>query len=266
LSTTVIGSKFTAPHEPLADDISHAGTTKRRRTKGPSEKLRSLAALSLAPKLGYLQLSDLVGPDDRELQAFIDQQLRRKTFAAETEIYPGGATPPFLFIVKTGKVGLVRISASGGRFPIKVLETGDIFGEMPLFGQSMLGAHAEAIETCELIVIGEADTEQMLKDSPSLSLKLLHQIGPKLVESGIQHEQAAFQPVTARVASLLLGAADESNQVTGLTHQEMADTLGVYRETVTNALAELKQDGLIEIGRKRILLRDREALARLTSF
>ena len=72
--------------------------------------------------------------------------------------------------------------------------------------------------------------------------------------------------MTARIATLLIRLADQANQVVGLTHQDMADTLGVYRETVTNALAELKQDRLIKIGRKRITLLNLEGLQRLQSL
>jgi CRP-like cAMP-binding protein len=51
--------------------------------------------------------------------------------------------------------------------------------------------------------------------------------------------------------------------VDGLTHQDIADRLGVYRETATNALNELKTAGLIEIGRKHIRLLDRARLQRI---
>jgi CRP-like cAMP-binding protein len=48
--------------------------------------------------------------------------------------------------------------------------------------------------------------------------------------------------------------------VDGLTHQDIAERLGVYRETATNALNELKAANLISIGRKHITILDRERL------
>jgi Mn-dependent DtxR family transcriptional regulator len=42
--------------------------------------------------------------------------------------------------------------------------------------------------------------------------------------------------------------------------------LGVYRETVTNAIAELKQDRLIKVGRKRIVLLDQEGLRKIEAI
>jgi CRP-like cAMP-binding protein len=76
-----------------------------------------------------------------------------------------------------------------------------------------------------------------------------------------QLEEMAFKSVPARLAALLLGLADETGEVSGYSHQALAELLGVYRETVTSTLDAFKARGAIEIGRKRIRLVDRKALA-----
>ena len=72
----------------------------------------------------------------------------------------------------------------------------------------------------------------------------------------------AFKGIPARLASLLLLLAEENEtlEVVGLTHQDLAETVGTYRETATQVLNDLKSQGLIEIGRKRILILDTEGL------
>ena len=57
-----------------------------------------------------------------------------------------------------------------------------------------------------------------------------------------------------------MAAAEASNTITGLTHQDLAESVGTYRETATQVLNDLKSQGLIEIGRKRITILDREGL------
>ncbi len=42
--------------------------------------------------------------------------------------------------------------------------------------------------------------------------------------------------------------------VNGISHGELADRLGVYRETVSSSLRELKESGAIELGRKHIVI------------
>jgi CRP-like cAMP-binding protein len=48
-----------------------------------------------------------------------------------------------------------------------------------------------------------------------------------------------------------------------MTHQDLAETVGTYRETATQVLNDMKADGLIEIGRKRIRILDRTRLEAL---
>lgn len=225
-----------------------------------------MAALSLSAKVGYLKLSDLIGVANPELESLVTQRLPRHTYKAGETIFPTNRADHMLFLVKSGSVRIYRPSVSGRSYDVKTVWPGTIFGEMPLLGQSMLGANAEADEKSEIILITSVDIEMIAAASPTIALNIVRQLGPRLVEAEKQHEQAAFQPVTSRIASLLTKLADQANQVVGLTHQDMADMLGVYRETVTNALAELKHDRLIKIGRKRITLINPEGLQRLQSL
>jgi CRP-like cAMP-binding protein len=233
----------------------------RRRTKGPSEKIRSLAALSVARKVGYLNLNDLVG-DDPKLAALING-LPRRNFKAGDRVYPGNYKGAVVLLVKSGSVRIARASSQGQQFDVKTVGPGTVFGEMPALGQTMLGAEAVAVESTKVSVINATEFEKLASASPNLALNLLNQVGPRLVEAERRHEQAAFQPVTSRIAALLLQGADKDGQVVGQTHQDMADKLGVYRETVTNAIAELKADKVIKVGRKRISILDADALKKM---
>ena len=251
---------------PRRKRVNALKTKKRRRTKGPSQKIRSLAALSLAEKVGYLNVTNLIGQDNSELEEMINQQLPKRNFKKGDTIYPTNQKGPVLFLVKSGSVSITRRSAVGHEFDIKTIGPGTVFGEVPALGQTMLGAHAVAAENSKVILINATEFERLAAESPLFVLNMVRQIGPRLVEAERRHEQAAFQPVTSRVASLLTKLANKDQQVVGYTHQEMADLLGVYRETVTNAIAELKQDRLIKVGRKRITILDPDALKRMETI
>ena len=240
-------------------------TKRKRRTKGPSEKIRSLAAISLANKVGYLKLGDLVGQNSRAVDALIDKMPKRNFKAGET-VNPSSQKGPVVCLVQSGRVNIVRTASTGRDFEVKTVEPGTIFGDMPMLGQSMLGAKAVAAESSKVTFIGAAEFEKIAHASPAVALNLARQIGPRLVDAERRHEQSAFQPVTSRVASLLLKLAGGRKEVSGYTHQEMADMLGVYRETVTNGIAELKADQLIKVGRKRITMLDLSALRKMETI
>ena len=240
-------------------------TKRKRRTKGPSEKIRSLAAISLAGKVGYLKLGDLIGHSSKAADAAIERMPKRNFKQGDT-VYPSSQKGPVACLVRSGRVNIVRTSASGRDLDVKTVEPGTIFGDMPTLGQSMLGARAVASEPSKVTFITAGDFDKLAAASPSVALNLAKQIGPRLVDAQRRHEQSAFQPVTSRVASLLLKLGGGHKEVTGYTHQEMADMLGVYRETVTNGIAELKADRLIKVGRKRITLLDVAGLRKMETI
>ena len=242
------------------------GSRKKPKLKGPSEKIRSLAAMSLASKVGYLKLSDLLRPEDSKLASFIGKRLRRRTFKRGELIRAPGQKQPALFIVRSGSVNIFRRPSPDRRYSVNKVDAGTIFGEMPSLGQTMLGAEAEAAEESEIIFVKESDFGRMAAISPPIVLKLLDRIGPRLVDAEKRHEQAAFQTIPVRLASLMLTHADESGVVRGLSHQEMADMLGVYRETVTNGISDLKRAGMVKVGRKRITILDKEGLRRIEAL
>jgi CRP-like cAMP-binding protein len=77
-------------------------------------------------------------------------------------------------------------------------------------------------------------------------------MGARLSESEERLEQTLFHEVPGQLAALLLRLRCENGTDTiATTHEELADHLGVYRETVTMALNRLKKEGLVTIARKR---------------
>ena len=74
-------------------------------------------------------------------------------------------------------------------------------------------------------------------------------------------ESTSFRQLMPRIASLLLERAQDDS-VDDLTHQEMAQYLRVCCESVTAALGQLRNPGIIGLGRKRIRILNRHRLER----
>jgi CRP-like cAMP-binding protein len=168
-----------------------------------------------------------------------------------------------IFLLKEGAVQLYRISPEGKKLVITSLGAGSLFGEMALLGQQMHNTFAEATEDCTLGLVNRADLERLILQRPQLAVRMLEVIGRRLREAESRLEDLAFKGIPARLASILVRLAGEADQVSGLTHQDLAEMVGTYRETATQVLNELKGRGLIEIGRKRIMITDRPGLVSL---
>lgn len=209
---------------------------------------------------GYLPAVDLFRDFTEEEVREVERVTVLQRFEKGRLLYTPGETGEALFLLRQGAVQIYRMSAEGRKLVIAHLLPYSFFGEMSCIGQGMYDAYAEAIEDSEVILMNCADLEKLLISKPRVALRILEAFGRRVIEAEQQLEDIAFKGLVARLASLLLREADENGEVRGLSHRDIAERLGIYRETATNGLKELKAAGIINIGRKRIHITDRARL------
>ena len=216
-------------------------------------------------KIGYLSDVDLF----RDLSDRDRVELERMTTHTSVPrgriLYQPEDVSEVLFLVRQGRVQLYRISPEGKKLVIATLGPGALFGEMALLGQQMHNAFAEALDDCSILVMSRTDLERLILSKPVLGQRMLEITGRRLSDAEARLEDMAFKGIPARLASLLLRLAAESgsNEIHGLTHQDLAETIGTYRETATQVLNDMKTAGLIDIGRKRITILDTDRVQAL---
>jgi len=178
-------------------------------------------------------------------------------------LYMPEETGEVLLFVQEGSVQIYRISPEGKKFIIDNLGAGAVFGEMALIGHHMHSSFAQALEDSVLCLIRRDDLERLLLDKPKVALRILEVLGKRLSEAERKLEDMAFRSVAARLASLLLRLSrDDEGTIDGLSHQELAEMIGTYRETVTQTLSQFKASKLVDIQRKSIrILRPEELVA-----
>lgn len=218
-------------------------------------------------KIGYLQMVDIFQDLTEEEIEEIDRATTMSSCRKGKILYMPEDTSEVLFLLKKGRIQLYRLSPDGKKLVIATIGPGSVFGEMALIGQGMHNTFAEATEECVLCVMSRDDLERLLVTKPKVALRIFETLGRRLKEAELRLEEIAFKGIPARLASLLLQLADEqgSDRITGLTHQDLGEQIGTYRETTTQTLNIFKTEGLIEIGRKRITILDREGLKRIAA-
>jgi len=212
-------------------------------------------------KIYYLTHMDLF----RDLTGRELEELDRITTMSAVQkgkvFYRPGEMGEVLFLLKKGHVQLYRLSLDGKKLILDTLGPGSIFGEMSVVGQRLYNTFAEAVEDCLICVMSRADVERLILDQPKVGLRVLEITGRRLREAESRLEDMAFKGVPARLASLLVRLASEQGKVIeGKTHQELAETVGTYRETATQILNDFEDKALIAIARKRIEVLDLEGL------
>ena len=228
------------------------------RAKRSRSQRASLSYNKAEEKVSFLAHSDIF----RHLNLDELNELERTTTTITCPpgrvIYRPGERGNALFILQVGSVQLYHLSTDGRKLIIATLVTGDCFGEMLLLGQETHNCFAEAVENSHVCVINKQDIEYLLANKPTVTLALLQKMGQRLVLLEAQLINTTFKSMPARLAALLLQLAHPQEQTTlvvkGLSHEELAERLGVYRETVSTALRDLREAGTIELGRKHITI------------
>ena len=192
----------------------------------------------------------------------VERVTTTRSFRKGEVIYTPGETGEALFLLREGAVQIYRMSPEGRKLVIAHLLPFSFFGEMSCIGQGMYDTFAEVTEDSTIVTMNCAVLNTLLVRKPQVARRILEAFGRRVIEAERQLEDTVFKGMTARVAALLLREAD-GDEVEGLSHQDIAERLGVYRETATNALNELKAASLIQIGRKHVRILDRERLERV---
>ncbi len=180
-----------------------------------------------------------------------------------------------LFVLRSGRVRIYKLSPEGRALTLMVLEPVTIFGEMTLVGQWLHDTFAEAMTECVIGLIGRDTLRRILERYPQVALAFMELMGQRLRAMENKLADIAFKNVAQRLASVLLNLAGLSSQPIALpatppmvvryTHQQLAEMIGSYRETVTKAIGELREAGMIRIDGEVISLIDVEQLQRLAN-
>ena len=214
-------------------------------------------------KITHLTTMELFQDLSEEDQEELDRITTMTTVKKGKIFYRPEDTGEVIFILKKGTVQLYRISPEGKKLVIYTLGDGTLFGEMSLLGQRMHNTFAEAITDCTICVMSRNDLERLVLNRPQVALRILEITGNRLRETEEQLEALAFKSIPSRLAALLLRLAGDGDEVAGLTHQDLAEMIGTYRETTTQTLNDMKARGIVEIGRRRITILDKDALKQI---
>ena len=237
---------------------------------GRPRRADSLALGASSPqalKAYYLSSIDVFRDLPRSEVERLAETTRMITCPRGRVVYRAGEANEALFLLKTGRVQIVRETADGRRLVSAVLGPQTFFGEMALVGQRFpQDSTAEALDDALICVLSRKDLERLILQHPKVGLRFLEQLSARLLETEAIVEDFAFKSVPARLAGALLRLAETTaDRTIHASHQELADMIAAYRETVTLTLDELQTRGLVELGRRSIEIRDRQALEDLAA-
>jgi CRP-like cAMP-binding protein len=174
-----------------------------------------------------------------------------------------------IYMIVNGRVKLGHYLDDGKEVVTAILTTGEIFGELALAGEDKRRDFARAIDKVTVCSLSLDELKALMRQNQELSFKILKFVGLKLMKLERKLELLVFKDARTRVVEFIKDTASWKGKKVGyetliptkLTHQEIAQLTGTSRQTVTTILNDLKEKNLINFDRKRILVRDLEALS-----
>jgi excisionase family DNA binding protein len=174
-----------------------------------------------------------------------------RPFCAGTPIFWPGEPARHLFFLATGLVKLTDVSLTGDEMIIRLYQPGAIFGER-CFVQGMQQYRATALEQSDVLQITARSLLEQVRRRSDTLLELLGELSERLATTDGEFQTFVSETVVVRLGAKLLALAPISQTATdwldlphGFRHEELAQMLGVQRETVTRALANLRKLGLV---------------------
>ena len=198
------------------------------------------------------------------------EELARFAEIARERSYPKGSVILFeddpgdsLFIVRTGRVKVVKVGEDGREVILGWLGVGDHFGELSLIDGQPRSAHVIAVDEAQMIIIRREDFRRRVEESPAVAWALLSALSRRLRRADDQIGGLVLLDVPGRVARLLLDAVADPGGTTiekRLTHQTIAQMIGASRETVSRTMRDFQERGLIAVRGRQIALANRGGL------
>lgn len=202
--------------------------------------------------------------------ALFREHLRLLKFKKGKELFREGGYPKGLYILKKGKVKLYQQTQDGSEQIVYIYTPGDMFGYRPLLCNERHPGAAKTIEECGIYFLPTKYFLEALKKSTPLSNLLLQNLSHEFTV--LVNLIAAFGQRSAkeRMALSLLILREKYKrsgssivEVT-LSRADLAAFIGTTNETVARLISKFKEEKLIRVTGRKIILSDVSGLYRIT--
>lgn len=216
----------------------------------------------------YLENIDVTGifcPNKMEAHG---DAVNHKKIKKGEYIYLPEETADRIFFLSEGRVKIGSYNDVGKEITKAILNKGEVFGELALMGAERRRDFAIAMEDTECCVVPASQMKSLIRDHSGLSLFMMRIMGSRMLEMEQRLESLVFKDSRTRIVEFLKNLADKKGQRVGyemlvrkfLTHQEIANLTATSRQTVTTVLNDLRNKNILTFNRRRLLIRDMEAL------
>ncbi len=165
-----------------------------------------------------------------------------------------------IFGLVSGQMKLYATGANGRQISFGLVAPGELIGVIGISTGAPRHASVVALAHSELATLKRRDLEPLMERHPALRQALAYASAEAARQLSERIEDAAFLSIEARVEKALLdfahrfGERIEGGKSIQLRQQDLADVLGLSRESVSKVLTSPAMRGRVKLDRGRIVL------------
>jgi CRP-like cAMP-binding protein len=223
-------------------------------------------------KLWFVDAIQLFEGLNYEDKLRIEKYVETRSYSKNSFIYKMEESSSALFFVASGRVKVANNSNNGKENIKWIIYEGDVFGEMGLLDEECFSERRDYAQTMEddttICSISYDNMRLLMRDFPIMQKRLVKKVSRRLKRTEHRLESIMFKDARTRLVDFIKDLARDLGKPVGheilvkhrLTHQEIANITAISRQKVTTLLNELKQENLIHLERKSLLIRDMNVL------
>lgn len=191
----------------------------------------------------------------------IEQFIREKTFPPRHIIFWEDDPVENIYLIKRGNIKLYKTQSDGRSQILRIDGTGGILGFDSLFSPTYL-ATAETIVESVLCQVRADDFRTLIEKEPEINLRLLKAVSKELEKNENLLFTLGTRTARERISYFLMNLynsqcdCEENPKKIHLliSRQEISEHLGMKQETVIRNLSKLKEEKVIAIKGKEIII------------
>jgi CRP-like cAMP-binding protein len=186
-------------------------------------------------------------------------------------IFEEGEITNGIFCIKDGVCKLSKLSSNGKDQIVKLVKPGDLLGQRSLISEEPANLSAIALQDMEVCFIPKSEIMQFFNQNNNFSMNVMKTICGDLKDADEQMISMAQKSVKERLAETLLyieetfGTDADGLLKLQLSREELAGMIGTATESCIRLLSELNKSDVIELVGKKIKIKNKSKLQRISS-
>jgi len=178
-----------------------------------------------------------------------------------------------LFVIRSGRVKISRISPDGGEAILAILGVGDFFGELSVIDGQGRSASVTSIDDVELLMLRRSDFMEILERIPKIAISLLKELAGRIRKSDSHIRSLSLLDAKGRVATTIIRLAEDIGKVKeGRVYieelplqRDLASIAGTSRETISRVIKRFEEEGHLESEHNTLIINDFDQFKKMYS-